>query len=431
MNDDTSQTSGSASSSSLSSVTKAEWKIILLSCLGGALEFYDFVIYAIYAIVIGVTFFPNDAGNAIASMLAAFVAFGIGYLVRPLGGFIFAHYGDRYGRKKAFVVSIAMMAGATFLMGILPGYDTLGVMATVLFVIFRIAQGLAVGGEIPGAITFVKEHIQHRPGLACGFLFLFINLGILLADGVHLLLSDLPQTLAWRIAFILGGFLAILSYFLRKKLQETQLFITEAEKHRVPFFVLFQKHVRKLIFGFCIVAMQGCLVSMVYLYVPPYLLLLKYTAGEVAFLTMLNLAVFSVFCAIVGYISDYLGQRYIFLLGCLAMIPASFWFYQSCILHQNVMLSYLVLSVVCGFIGGTFSAHVAKAFPTDVRYSGVAFCYNVAFAILGGLTPAIASYYHLHYQSLLAPSYILMVAAGLGIIGILGLWNSGKTRLND
>ena len=164
-------------------------------------------------------------------MLGAFVAFAVGYLARPFGGLLFSHFGDKYTRKKVFVLSISLMAASTLLIGILPGYAQIGITASILFILFRLLQGIAVGGEIPGAITFVCEHIPKHPGLVCGTIFLFINFGILLADVMHTLLSPIDPHMAWRIAFILGGLLAIISYFLRKKLEESALFLKENKRH--------------------------------------------------------------------------------------------------------------------------------------------------------------------------------------------------------
>ena len=148
---------------------KSIWKVILLSGIGGMLEMYDFIIFIVFAHELGLVFFPKEIGS-LATVYTLGV-FAVGYLARPIGGMLFAHFGDRYGRKKIFALSIVLMALSTFLIGVLPGYVSWGVIASLLFILFRIIQGLAVGGELPGAITFVYEHVKSHATFAVGVLF--------------------------------------------------------------------------------------------------------------------------------------------------------------------------------------------------------------------------------------------------------------------
>ena len=398
-------------------VKKQQWKIIFLSSLGGALEFYDFVIFAVFAMVIGETFFPSS--SSILSMLGAFAAFAVGYLARPFGGMLFSHFGDKYTRKKVFVLSISIMAIATLLMGLLPGYATLGISASIIFILLRLAQGIAIGGEIPGAITFVCEHIPKHPGLVCGIIFLFINLGILLADVMHALLAHVDPSLAWRIAFIFGGILAIISYFLRKKLEESELFLKENKRHSLPIVALFKNHARNAIFGVLIVGAQAAIVSLFYLYITSFMQLQHYSNQVIAYTTIINLVTFSVFCAIGGALSDHLNQKSIIMICLLLLIPSGIYFYHCLVNHNNVMLSYTIVSILSGGIAGSVSAYLTKLFPTDVRYSGISFCYNVGFALFGGLSPALATYLIHHSGNHNSPSYLIAIIFIIGIIGLL------------
>nr|WP_272927953.1 MFS transporter [Legionella pneumophila] len=152
-------------------LSKTERKVIFLSSLGGALEFYDFIIYIFLASELSELFFP--AANHLASLMGVYAAFAIGYLIRPLGGIIFSHFGDKYGRKKTFVITLILMALPTFLIGLLPDYKSIGIGAPALLILLRLIQGLSVGGEIPGAITFAGEHVnpKHR-GVTCAIIFL-------------------------------------------------------------------------------------------------------------------------------------------------------------------------------------------------------------------------------------------------------------------
>ena len=202
-------------------------RALFLGSMGGGLEFYDFVIYASFASQIGKTFFPDEAPAA--RLLAAFAIFAVGYLVRPLGGILFSHFGDRHGRKAMLRVSIAGMAGATFLIAFMPGYASWGIAATVLLVVLRMVQGLCLGGEIPGAMTLITETMPKRRGLACGFLFMIINVGMLAAQAVqwaitHLMSETAVLSYGWRIGFFIGGLVAIAGFFLRARLSESPAF---------------------------------------------------------------------------------------------------------------------------------------------------------------------------------------------------------------
>lgn len=399
-------------------LNRQHWKTIFLSSLGGMLEFYDFIIFAIFAVDIGRTFFPAD--HALTSTLLAFSTFAVGYLVRPFGGLIFGHFGDRYGRKTTFIICIIIMAGATLLMGITPGFDQWGITASFIFIFLRLLQGIAIGGEIPGAITFVKEHIKHRPGLACGMIFLFINLGIFLADIVYALFNSLGlQHNAWRWAFIIGGILAVLSYFLRRQLHETYDFEHVESKHRIPLFKLLHEHAYNTLFGFFICCCQGSLIVLLYLYVTSFMLLHHYTHETISLTNTLSLGLFSLCCALWGWLSDYTGQKPIALIGLILSMPLALAFYDQVISHGSILWLYLLLAITTAMFTGAFSAYLAKLFPVNVRFSGVAFCYNTGFAIFGGLAPLAATLLIKWTSSSMMPAYLYCISAIIGIIGII------------
>ena len=202
---------------------KDDFKTILLTSVGGMLEFYDFVIFSIFAIVLGRTFFPVEGSEALQA-LSAFTVFAVGYSARPIGGIIFGHIGDKYGRKKSFLLTILLMGVASFMIALLPSYKTAGITATILFVVLRIIQGAAIGGEIPSAIVFVKESLIKNGGLACGMIYCFINFGIFFAEITQTITTSyFSEDYAWRAAFIFGGIAAIVSYILRKKYMKHKL----------------------------------------------------------------------------------------------------------------------------------------------------------------------------------------------------------------
>ena len=188
-------------------LTKQDYKTLSLAALGGALEFYDFIIFVFFANAIGQLFFPPEMPEWLR-LLQTFGIFAAGYVVRPLGGIVMAHFGDLLGRKRMFTLSILMMAVPTLLIGLLPTYATIGLAAPLLLLLMRVFQGAAVGGEVPGAWVFVSEHVPSRfTGFACGVLTAGLTVGILLgslvATGLNTVYTPAEITDgAWRYPFI-------------------------------------------------------------------------------------------------------------------------------------------------------------------------------------------------------------------------------------
>src|SRR4029079_14511383 len=183
-------------------------RIVLLASLGGALEFYDFVIFGVFAKDIADAIFPNP--TPLISLMVSFAAFAAGYLARPIGGIVLSHCGDRYGRRRVFLISIFVMSGATLAMGLVPSFATWGPAASVLMVVLRLIQGFCLGGELPGALTYVVETAPQQAPFVCSVVFACVTLGLAAATGVSLAVrtwvpTGLVPTLGWRLAFVLGG----------------------------------------------------------------------------------------------------------------------------------------------------------------------------------------------------------------------------------
>ena len=210
-------------------LSRRDARTLMLAALGGALEFYDFIIFVFFTAVIAQLFFPPDMPEWLRQ-LQTFGIFAAGYLARPLGGIIMAHFGDRIGRKRMFMLSVLLMAVPTLLMGLLPTHASIGIAAPLLLLLLRVLQGAAVGGEVPGAWVFVSEHVpDSRVGFACGTLTSGLTFGILLGSLVATWInttwsSDEVLAWAWRLPFIIGGLFGLLAVWLRRYLDETPVF---------------------------------------------------------------------------------------------------------------------------------------------------------------------------------------------------------------
>jgi MFS family permease len=402
---------------------KEKIRTIFLSSVGGGLEFYDFVIFAIFAAVIGKNFFPDY--SPIARLIGTYAVFAIGYLVRPIGGIIFSHYGDKYGRKKSFSVSISTMAAATLLMSIVPNYEQGGLTCTIIFVFLRLLQGMSIGGEIPGAITFLSEHIKDRPGAACGIIIWFLNIGILLADGIYALLHLIftePQLIAygWRLAFLFGGLLAVVSFYLRQNLKETPQFLEQDTFHKAPFLVVIKKYPFRIISGFFITGLTAAIVTLYLLYLTPYMQdVLHMDDSTTTYLSLYQLLIFIFFSPFFSVLSDYTGRRILLLFASLLVIVTAPLFFM--ILKSGHYLYWLmtVNGIVISIYTGSFPCLMSEIFPVDVRFSGLAFSYNLGFAIFGGLTPLIASVIIQQTHLYLAPAFILIFSGICAFISLL------------
>ena len=274
--------------SSQDRISAAGWRIVLLASLGGTLEFYDFVIFGIFAKDIADAVFPS--ASPIASLMASFAAFAAGYLARPIGGIVLSHYGDRHGRRTVFLWSVFVMSGATLGMGLVPSYAQWGVAASALMVLLRLIQGFCLGGELPGALTYVVETAPKIAPFVCGVVFACVTLGVAVATGVSLSVRTfldpaLVPLYGWRIAFILGGLGGVLSFLLRRSMEESPEFARlKGLASRQPIGELLRTHSRQVLVGSAVLAGTACFNGLFFSYLPAYLsVVLKYDPRQAVF----------------------------------------------------------------------------------------------------------------------------------------------------
>lgn len=404
-------------------------KAVFISSIGGGLEIYDFTIYIFFAPIFATLFFPQT--NSSLSLLNTFAIFAVGYFSRPLGAILFGHYGDRFGRKKGMLISIAIMATSTVLIGLLPTYATIGIAAPILLAALRFFQGIAVGGDLPGAITFVAEYADYnKRGLICSLVYCGVNLGILLASTVGAILTlflshEHLVAWGWRIAFFLGLWIGIAGIYLRSKVAETPYFNQLAETQdilKTPLAHLFRIHTRQVLQGIGLVWLFAVIIAQIFLYMPTYLHTtshLKLTTALI--LNSINVLIFSLCIPLMGYLSDRLGRRPVVLITALAFIIFTYPLYT---LLNNAHLGIEITALSCfailsAGIVGTVPSALSELFATHVRYSGVAVAYNVGFAVFAGLTPIIATYLLYKLQFIQAPSFNLIFSAIIALIATL------------
>jgi MFS family permease len=391
-----SQLSLAANNPSVPSLSRSQWRVVALASLGGSLEYYDFIIYGIFAQYIAKQFFP--ATDAYVSMLLSFSVLALGFLARPLGGIVLSALGDRFGRRPVFLGSLFCTTVATILIGLLPSYDTLGLAAPLLLVGLRFVQGICLGGELPGAVTYAVEAAPRRSSLACGFIILCVNGGVLIATLVNLGIQyALPPAdvaaYGWRIAFLLGGFIGCVSYLMRRSLEESPEFLRMHSPARHPMRELLRDHLRAVLTAAAVAAVVGGFNGMLYGFVPAYLVQgLHYSPSQTAVGMTTALVVSSAGLIVAGRLGDYLPRHLVLRVGSglLALVVIPLWALITAGSEQLVLLLG-AMSLAFAICSGIWPSIVANMFPTRVRFSGIALSYNVSITILSGFAPLVAS----------------------------------------
>lgn len=421
-----------ASDTPPSGLSRRQIKTLALASLGGALEFYDFVVFVFFAATMGALFFPADMPEWMRQV-QTFGIFAAGYLARPLGGVLMAHFGDLSGRKRMFLLSILLMALPTLLMGLLPTYADIGIAAPLLLLLLRILQGAAIGGEAPGAWVFVSEHVspRHR-NLACGALSLGLLGGILLGSLVARALNawlDEAELLAWgwRLPFLLGGVFGLLAMVLRRQLHETPVF-AELQAQRalsaeLPLKAVLRDHPGAVARGLLLTWLLTAAVVVTILMMPTFLQGMGVSRD--AALAGNALAVLAAMAAnlVAGALADRFGAGRLLALWSLLLGITFWWFYREAQAGAYSAWHYAIAGSAVG-LTAMVPAIALGGFPAQVRFSGLSFSYNVAYAIAGGLTPVLLSALMEHHRD--APAHYIAAMSALGVA--LGAWVQWRER---
>lgn len=372
------------------------------AAVGSLVEWYDFALYGAAAALVFKTYFFVGTDPTTA-LLASFATFAVGYFARPFGGVVFGHLGDKIGRKPVMVVTLGIMGVSTALIGLLPGYDTIGIAAPVLLVVLRIAQGLGAGAEYAGAIILSAESAPrgHR-----GFYASWSGAGVWIGSALGLgsfqvalwLSGDKFLEWGWRIPFLLSLVMLAISMYIRRRVSETQSFEqvkNDAETAKIPLFELFKNDKGRLA-----VALGSNFMLSGFSYIPQ-VWALSYLTNDIGIAAMLALGVNvivltmgALFMPFFGRLGDRIGRRKLFMFGAGFGIV---WAFPMFMMIDTGVTGLMVAALVVCFVGAVATCYAAQAaflaelFPPAMRYSGVAFAREVSGALLGGTAPLIAT----------------------------------------
>lgn len=381
------------------------FKSILSGCLGNVLEWYDYGLYGYFAVVISAEFFTSE--DPVVGILMSFMVFGVGFVVRPIGGLIMGAYADKHGRVKSLTVTIMAIGICTMLMGCLPTYEQIGIMAPILLTVLRLLQGLATGGEFGSALTFISEF---NNGKNTSFLVSWqpfsVGVGMLIGSITGLICTSVlsqPDLYAWgwRIPFLIGIVVAIYGVYLRKSVPEPPEFEKmkeqkkAAEEDHTPVKVLFKKHWVAMITNIGLLAGTSVSYYLLVTYLPTYIK--EFVGGTMLEGFIVNTAVVAVYlvlCPFAGMFADKFGRRKSVIIACLGFIVLAYPVFWAVINGHAVMIMICALACLLPFqsLNAVAVATAAsEVYPTETRNSGVGLAYNLAAAVFGGMAPAIAT----------------------------------------
>jgi MHS family proline/betaine transporter-like MFS transporter len=405
------------------------------TAMGNAMEWYDFGVYSYLAVVLAKVFFPDTGGSG---LLYSLTAFAVAFLVRPIGGVLLGLLGDRVGRRRILTATILMMAVATFSIGLIPSYDSIGIWAPILLFVARLVQGLSAGGEYSGASTFISESSPDRSrGFLASFLEFGTVAGFVLGAGLVTALTEVlgdatMQQWGWRVPFLLAGPLGLIGVWLRRQLPESPAFErTQNEERqqsaRSRFRDVVVQQRRTLVLAIAVVLALDVTNYLVLSYMPNYLSgTLGYDTTHSLLLTVVTMLVMLLAIPFVGRLSDRIGRRPVLAAACVGYIVLALpalWLLQRG--SESAILAGLLLLGLCQtlFIGTTPAA-LPEMFPTPHRYSGMAVAFNIAASLFGGTAPLIAEYLVHRTGNLYMPAFYMMAAA---LIGLIAVWIMGET----
>ena len=368
-------------------------RVVTAGVIGNVLEWYDFAVYGFFAPILAANFFP--AADPRVSLLAAFAAFAVGFLMRPVGAAVFGHIGDRYGRARALLFSVAMMAVPTVLMGLLPTYDTIGIAASVLIVALRMCQGIAVGGEFTASIVFLAENAPaRRRGFFASFSMFGATFGTMLGSAVGGLLTRVMSaealaTWGWRAAFVSGIVVAVVGIIIRRGMFDSPGKAAVAS----PLTVAFREHrwqvLRVLGLNMASAATYYTLFVYAATWVSQTTKIERATALDVTTVTILT---FLVVLPMAAWVSDLVGRKLMLAVGMTACLLMAYPLVT--LMHAGAIATTAAAQMTFGALlalqMASIPAAMTEMFPHGVRVSAVSVGYGLAYALFGGTAPAVA-----------------------------------------
>lgn len=417
-------------------------QVVTASFIGNFVEWFDYAVYGYLAVVISRVFFPDSSPTT--ALLATYAVFAISFLIRPIGGLVWGHFGDKIGRRTTLSWSILIMSVATFCIGLIPSFGQIGYAAPVLLLVIRMVQGFSAAGEYAGASAFLAEYApDRRRGLLTSVVPASTAAGLLFGSLLAALLTGLLSTdqmtgWGWRLPFLLAAPLGLIGRYIRLRLEDTPKFQEMAREINVesntPLSILFTHHRRALLIAFGVTCLNAVGFYLILSYMPTYLSEhLNVNETDAFIIEAITLACYIVFIFGMGALSDRFGRKRV-------LIAASVCFAIGTVPLFNALgaggligiaLIQIVLAAFLTMNDGTLPTFLAEIFPTRVRYSGFAFSFNTANALFGGTAPFVATLLIKLTGNNLAPAWYLVAAALVAMGAMLMARETAREPLAD
>lgn len=400
--------------------------IVLAGVIGNVIEWYDFALFGYFAPILSVLFFPNESD--IVSLLETYGVFAAGFIMRPIGAGMFGYIGDRFGRRRELFLSVILMAIPTFLLGALPIYEQIGIAAPIMLIILRLIQGLSVGGEFTGSVTYVAETApQDRRGFATSFANVGSMSGMLLGLGMVTFMANLLpesslQSWGWRLPFLLGGLLGLVGFYLRRNIPVSEVFEEHHLDSKATFLNALRQNVTPIMQATIYASGYGVVFYLPLVYLPTYLA--QFTDVSLSKALLINTVAIALLLGVIpviGWLSDRTLRRKSWLL--IAMIGLALSSYPAFVLlHQgNILWIWFVqieLALLISILLGASPAMMVELFPSETRLTAYSIAFNLGIGIVGGTSPLIATWLIEVSGSFYAPAFYLVGTASVAAIAI-------------
>ena len=429
----------------LSSERKALRRAATASFMGNFVEWFDYAAYGYLATIIALTFFPQT--DAATGLLATFAVFALSFVVRPVGGLVWGHFGDKYGRRSALSWSILIMTVSTFCIGILPGYDLIGLWAPALLLLIRLVQGFSASGEYAGASAFLAEYApEGKRGFytsivpastAAGLLF-----GAVFVAALHEWMSvETLHEWGWRLPFLLAAPFGLVGRYIRMSLQDSPKFLEMEQRleakecaTHAPIRELLTVHRRSVMIGIGATCLNAVAFYLLLSYMPTYLSMEMGMSERDSFIaSTVSLATYIGLIFLMGKLSDRFGRKTMLVMASVLFLGLTFPLFS--LLGNSSLIVILMIQIAFGAIlamnDGTLPCFLAEIFPTRVRYSGFAFSFNIANALFGGTAPFIATWLIHMTGNKMAPAWYLLAAAAVALVAMLASRETAHKALQD
>jgi MHS family proline/betaine transporter-like MFS transporter len=411
------------------------------AAIGNLIEWFDYASYGYLAAVIAAVFFAP--GDETAALLATFAVFAVSFVVRPIGGLVWGHYGDKIGRQRVLALTIIIMSVGTFAIGLIPPYASIGLAAPLLLLLCRLVQGFSASGEYAGASSFIAEYAPpNRRGLLVSMVPASTAAGLVLGATIAVLLqtglseADL-QSWGWRVPFLVAGPLGVVGLYIRLKLEDTPLFKELEREHHVaqaPVLTGLRENWKQILIAFGVICLNAVGFYMILSYMPTYLSEeLGFDSVTATLTTIVSVAAYVVFLPIVGTLTDRVGRKPVLFGACVLFLLLTLPSFELLSLGGVVfaVLAQIVLGAILAGNDGVLATFLTEMFPTTVRYSSFALSFNLGNAIFGGTAPFVATFLISLTGNNFAPGYYLMAAAGVAFIALLFTKETAKRGLQQ